>query len=62
MTPPTCAARDSASNNLDEIATHAPQRAEQATLDYYMNDYVDHLMLHLRQILGAGWRVAAPRT
>lgn len=42
-------------HNLDEIATHAPASPEQATLDYFMNDYVDHLELHLRQILGAAW-------
>jgi hypothetical protein len=42
-------------HNLDEIATHAPKRAEDVTLDYFMNDYVDHLELHLRQILGASW-------
>jgi hypothetical protein len=42
-------------HNLDEIATHAPQRADQATLDYFMSDYVDHLELHMRQILGASW-------
>ncbi len=43
-------------HNLDDIATHAPQTPEQATLDYFMADYVDHLELHLRQILGDQWR------
>lgn len=38
-------------HNLDELATHAPTRADQATLDYFMHDYVDHLELHLGQIL-----------
>jgi hypothetical protein len=40
-----------ARHNLDELATHAPTRADQATLDYFMHDYVDHLELHLGQIL-----------
>lgn len=45
-------------HNLDQIATHAPKTPEQATLEYFMADYVDHLELHLRQILGAGWAPA----
>jgi hypothetical protein len=40
-----------ARHNLDEIATHAPRTPDQATLDYFMHDYVDHLELHLGQIL-----------
>jgi hypothetical protein len=48
-----------AKHNLDEIATHAPKRPEQATLDYFMLDYVDHLEMHLRQILGDGWSAEA---
>jgi hypothetical protein len=43
-------------HNLDEVATHAPQRPEDVTLDYFMADYVDHLEMHMRQILGAGWK------
>lgn len=39
-------------HNLGEIATHAPKNREQGTLDYFMLDYVDHLEMHLRQILG----------
>ncbi len=46
-------------HNLDEIATHAPPTPEQATLEYFMQDYVDHLELHLRQILGKDWKPAA---
>ena len=38
-------------HNLDDIATHAPKSPSQATLDYFMLDYVDHLEMHLRQIL-----------
>ena len=44
-----------ARHNLDEIATQAPATPERATLDHLMNDYVVHLELHLRQILGAAW-------
>lgn len=44
-----------AKHNLDEIATYAPKTPEQATLDYFMLDYVDHLEMHLRQILGSRW-------
>ena len=46
-----------ARQNLDEIAMHAPAHAGQATLDYFMSDYVDHLEHHIRQIPGAGWTV-----
>lgn len=48
-----------AKHNLDEIATHAPRRPEEATLEYFMHDYVDHLELHLRQILGQEWMATA---
>lgn len=41
-----------ARHNLDEIATYAPATAAQATLDYFMSDYVDHLEMHLLQIFG----------
>ena len=44
-----------ARHNLDEIASHPPPRAELATLDYFMNDYVAHLEQHLRQLLGPTW-------
>lgn len=42
-------------HNLDEIATRAPTERSEQTLDYFMHDYVDHLELHLRQILGEAW-------
>jgi len=42
-------------HNLDEIATRAPVTTSEQTLDYFMEDYVDHLELHLRQILGSSW-------
>jgi hypothetical protein len=49
-----------ARHNLGEIAMHAPTRADQATLDYFMSDYVDHLEHHLAQILGPGWLESPP--
>lgn len=45
-----------ARHNLDKVALHAPTRADQATLDYFMSDYVDHLEHHVTQILGPGWK------
>lgn len=42
-------------HNFDQIATYAPPSPDKATLDYFMNDYVDHLERHMRQILGAEW-------
>lgn len=53
-----------ARHNLDELAMRAPQGAGQATLDYFMSDYVDHLEHHVRQILGSAWTAGdyAPRT
>ncbi len=47
-----------ARHNFEEIATHAPTTPAQATLDYFMMDYVDHLELHVRQILGKDWTAA----
>jgi hypothetical protein len=44
-------------HNLEQIATNPPS-ADKATLDYFMLDYVDHLEMHMRQILGAGWSPA----
>lgn len=37
-------------HNLDEIASVAPTTATDATLDYFMADYVWHLKHHLRQL------------
>ena len=37
-------------HNLDELAWRAVQRDQPATLDYFMNDYVEHLKHHLAQI------------
>jgi hypothetical protein len=38
-------------HNLDDLAFHGVSRAEPATLDYFMRDYVAHLKHHLRQAL-----------
>ena len=40
-------------HNLDRVAFRAPRAPQDATLAYFMADYVDHLEHHLRQILGA---------
>jgi hypothetical protein len=37
-------------HNLHEIAMHPAPKDEPATLDYLMNDYVQHLQHHLKQI------------
>lgn len=42
-------------HNLHDVAFRAPSAPEQATLAYFMADYVNHLDHHLRQILGANW-------
>ena len=46
-------------HNLHEIATRGVPPTEPATLDYFMNDYVDHLENHLRQVLGSTWKSGA---
>ena len=43
-------------HNLHQIAMRPPARGDQATLDYFMSDYVYHLEHHVAGILGAGWR------
>ena len=40
-----------ARHNLDEIAFRIVPQGEPTTLEYFMNDYVDHLEHHLAQIL-----------
>ena len=45
-------------HNLDEIATYPPAHPAEATLEYFMRDYVDHLERHMRQVLGPEWRPA----
>ena len=39
-------------HNLHELAWQPVPAAEPTTLDYLMNDYVNHLRHHLRQLLG----------
>lgn len=53
--PPAVRTRVHTRHNLDEIATRAPATTAEQTLEYFMADYVDHLELHLRQILGQAW-------
>lgn len=40
------------SHNFDEIAWQTVPRDRPTTLDYFMEDYVDHLEHHVRQVLG----------
>ena len=42
-------------HNLHEIGWRPVPEHEPATLDYLMQDYVDHLEHHLRQVLGHDW-------
>lgn len=42
--------RRRARHNLHEIAFRPPASDDEATLDYFMRDYVEHLHHHLRQI------------
>lgn len=37
-------------HNLDAVAFRAPKSVDEATLAYFMTDYVDHLEHHLRQV------------
>lgn len=48
-------------HNLDALAFHPPPRASDATLQYFMMDYVHHLEHHLQQIFGPNGRLAAYR-
>jgi len=50
--PDDVARRPRANHNLDQIAWQTIPRDQPATLDYFMNDYVDHLEHHLAQIFG----------
>ena len=43
-------------HNLDQVAWRPIPATEPATLGYFMNDYVDHLEHHLRQVLGQSWK------
>lgn len=44
-----------ATHNLDEIASIAPPTPADATLEYFMSDYVWHLEHHLKQVFGPAW-------
>ena len=39
-------------HNMDVLLANPPKNPSEATLDYFMNDYVEHLVMHLKQILG----------
>jgi uncharacterized damage-inducible protein DinB len=50
--PEEVAHRPRGTHNLDQIAWRTVPRHQPVTLDYFMNDYVDHLEHHLGQIFG----------
>ena len=58
-TPDDVRTRAHARHNLDRVAWRTLPASQPATLDYFMNDYVDHLEHHLRQVLGPTWREGA---
>jgi hypothetical protein len=49
-TPATVRDAPRSKHNLHQVAWSAVPESEPATLGYFMNDYVDHLEHHLRQI------------
>ena len=51
-TPTADRERTRTQHNLDQRAYRPVARDRAATLDYFMNDYVDHLEHHLAQVLG----------
>src|SRR3712207_7649391 len=48
--PDVVRAREHRRHNLDQIAWRVVPAGEPTTLEYLMQDYVDHLKHHLRQI------------
>jgi hypothetical protein len=52
-TPDEVRLRAHARHNLDRLAWRTVPASQPATLDYFMNDYVDHLEHHLKQVLGS---------
>jgi len=48
--PETILTKPRATHNLDQIAFKLVDKSEQATLEYLIRDYVDHLRHHLDQI------------
>jgi DinB superfamily len=51
-TPTADRERTRTQHNLDQRAYRSVARDHATTLDYFMNDYVDHLEHHLAQVLG----------
>jgi DinB superfamily len=58
-TPQDVRMRERPRHNLHEIAFRTVSVEQPATLEYFMRDYVDHLVHHLRQIAAL---VGAPRS
>jgi gamma-glutamylcyclotransferase (GGCT)/AIG2-like uncharacterized protein YtfP len=60
-TPESVRTRTHTWHNLDRIAFQPVAAGEPTTLDFFMADYVAHLLHHLRQVLGPVWRVPESR-
>jgi hypothetical protein len=59
--PQEVRSRQRVRHNLHEIAWRPVPATEPTTLDYFMEDYVEHLEHHLRQVLGPNWDEAGRR-
>ena len=57
--PEPARTRPRARHNLDQVAFRTPPAPAEATLGWFMDDYVAHLEHHLRQVLGERWREEA---
>jgi hypothetical protein len=55
VTPLNVRSRPRPRHNLHRLAFRPVPESEPATLDYFMHDYVAHLVHHLRQIFGPEW-------
>jgi hypothetical protein len=58
VVPEATRTRGHRQHTLNDIAWKTLATDEPATLEFVMQDYVDHLNHHLRQILGDRWGVA----
>ncbi|MFK7924873.1 MAG: DinB family protein [Bacteroidia bacterium] len=51
LVPMEISTKEHLEHNLDKIAANTVPRGLKVTLAYFMNDYVDHLVHHLKQLL-----------
>ena len=59
-TPEAERTRVRAPHSLDRIAFRPVRADEPTSLEFLMDDYVAHLLHHLRQVLGQDWRPGPP--